>query len=307
MTVDGVPSGVTLVPAVGKPVALPALEAGSNDRKVLVIGVDGLRWDRLVNAEAPTLHGLMTAGLFATGTHESDSPAQTVSGPGWSTLATGTSPRHHGVVDNSFAGRRYERHPDFLTLAKRVKPELRTCAVLDWAPLAEMGTFGPAIDLRIEFDGDANGFYAEDGRVTDVATRVLAGTHPDIAFVYLGCVDEAGHRTGPLSDAYMARIGAADEMIRQLVDAVRNRSTYRDEQWLIIVTTDHGHRDEGGHGGPSEAERAVFVIAHGPGIASGQRGNGFRTVDVATTVLDFLNIEPDPAWQLEGRSLLRPS
>jgi arylsulfatase A-like enzyme len=50
----------------------------------------------------------------------------------------------------------------------------------------------------------------------------------------------------------------------------------------------------------------VFVIAHAPGIASGQRGSGFRSVDVATTVLDFLGIEPDPAWQLEGRSLLRP-
>jgi len=32
-----------------------------------------------------------------------------------------------------------------------------------------------------------------------------------------------------------------------------------------VMVTDHGHRDEGGHGGDSEQERASFVIAHGIG------------------------------------------
>ena len=32
---------------------------------------------------------------------------------------------------------------------------------------------------------------------------------------------------------------------------------------VLVVVTDHGHRDEGGHGGDSAQERASFVIAHG--------------------------------------------
>jgi hypothetical protein len=38
------------------------------------------------------------------------------------------------------------------------------------------------------------------------------------------------------------------------------------EKWLIVITTDHGHRDEGGHGGDSSQERASFVIAHAIGM-----------------------------------------
>jgi hypothetical protein len=33
----------------------------------------------------------------------------------------------------------------------------------------------------------------------------------------------------------------------------------------LVIATDHGHRDEGGHGGDSAQERASFVIAHGIG------------------------------------------
>jgi predicted AlkP superfamily pyrophosphatase or phosphodiesterase len=307
MTDDAISTRTVIAPPPGQPVELPVLAPGSSDRKVLLVGVDGLRWDRIAAADAPVLTALMTDGLYATGAHDPASPAQTVSGPGWSTLATGTSPQRHGVRDNSFRGRRYDQCPDFMALAKRAIPDVRSCAVIDWAPLVDMGTFGPEIDVRIRFDGDRFGFFAEDLRTIDVATQLLTETDPDITFVYIGCVDEAGHRTGPLSSAYMARITAADQMIGRLLDAVRGRRTYRDEQWLVLVTTDHGHLDEGGHGGTTEAERAIFVIASGSGIPAGTRTTGVRTVDVAPTVLDHLGVVPDPSWHLEGRSLLRGS
>lgn len=166
------------------------------------------------------------------------------------------------------------------------------------------GTFGPAIDLRVRFDGERHGFFAEDVRIADVAAELLAEQSTDVAFVYFGGVDEAGHQTGPLSTSYRQRLEAVDAMVGRLLGAVRGRITYADENWLVLVTTDHGHRDNGGHGRKSDAERAIFVIANGPGIAAGVRRSGFRTVDIAPTVLDHLGVVPDPAWLFEGRTLL---
>lgn len=282
----------------------PRLPAGVSDRKLLIIGVDGLRWDRIAPSPAPVLHELVAGGAYGTGEHPFDSPARTMSGPGWSTMLTGVSPARHGVRSNSFRGRRYDRHPDFLTLAKRARPGLSAYAAVDWPPLTGKGLFGPAIDARVTLDGERNTYAAEDRRLADVSVRVLSERDPDVAFVYLGSVDEAGHREGPLSDLYRDRLAGADEMIGQLLAAVRGRPRYADEHWLFLVSTDHGHVDEGGHGGSSEAERAVFVILHGEGVPAGVRLSGVRTVDVAPTALAHLDIPVDPAWGFEGRSLL---
>ena len=37
----------------------------------------------------------------------------------------------------------------------------------------------------------------------------------------------------------------------------------------MIVVTDHGHVDEGGHGGNTEVERTAWIAAFGPGIEPG--------------------------------------
>lgn len=285
----------------------PELPAGAGARKLLIVGVDGLRWDRIAVSPAPVLQELIATGQYGVGAHPFGSPAKTMSGPGWSTMLTGVSPARHGVRDNNFKGRRYDRYPDLLTLAKRSRPELSTYAAVDWPPLVGKGLFGPAIDVRIRLDGERNGYHPEDVRLADVSTRVLAERDPDLAFVYLGCVDEAGHREGPLSDLYRERLAAVDAMIGVMLAAVRARPRYADEHWLVLVSTDHGHVDAGGHGGSSEAERAIFAIAHGYGVRPGTRRDGVRTVDIAPTALTHLGVPIDPAWELEGRSLLDPA
>ena len=69
-----------------------------------------------------------------------------------------------------------------------------------------------------------------------------------MSFVYLGAVDINGH-VGGVDAAYHASVRATDERVARLVAAVRSRPAYSDEDWRIVVVTDHGHLDEGGHGG----------------------------------------------------------
>jgi predicted AlkP superfamily pyrophosphatase or phosphodiesterase len=155
----------------------------------------------------------------------------------------------------------------------------------------------------VVLDGEAHGYLTEDARLTEVSARVLAEQNPDAVFVYLGAIDIAGHGSGAMSPDYTATIEALDAMVGQLVAATERRPSYPDEQWLVLVGNDHGHTDEGGHGGASEAERRTFIIANGPGVVPGRRVDG-SLVDFAATALSHLGVRPDPAWKLAGRSLL---
>ncbi|WP_369173912.1 alkaline phosphatase family protein [Streptomyces sp. R28] len=292
--------------------------------KVLVVGMDGLRFDRLTRrpANAPVLHGLMAAGAHGTSLlpygepdgqadgGPSTSMAYTDSGPGWSSVLTGVWPDRHGVTGNDFTGAAYARYPDFLTRAATARPGLRTAAAVSWPQLVRRGTLGRAIGRRVRYNGECRGYETADRRVARTVTRWLTRGDPDAVFVYFGATDEAGHATGPLSPAYDDALRAQDAHLGRLLEAIDARRSdpgRPDEHWTVLVTTDHGHLDTGGHGGDTRAEREVFVILAEPGVPDGTRLDTPRLIDIAPTVLDRLGIPIDPAWGLQGRPLPRPT
>ena len=70
----------------------------------------------------------------------------------------------------------------------------------------------------------------------------------------------------------------------------------------MIVVTDHGHIDEGGHGGDSDVERTAWMLLGGDGAPRAAPAT-LSNVDIAPTVLAHLGI----AWTGEppdGRALI---
>ena len=63
----------------------------------------------------------------------------------------------------------------------------------------------------------------------------------------------------------------------------------------MIVVTDHGHVDEGGHGGDSEVERTAWIAASGPGIEAGVDMGTLRHVDVAAHVFEAIGLSESMA------------
>ena len=291
--------------------------------KVLVVGMDGLRYDRLTRSPstAPVLHALMATGAVGTSLlpygRADDEPstgtAYTDSGPGWSSILTGVWPERHGVTGNDFKGADYARYPDFLTRAASARPGLRTAAAVSWPALVRRGTLGRAIGRRVRHNGESRGYETADRRVARTALRWLTTSDPDVLFVYFGATDEAGHDTGPLSPAYDRALLAQDAHLGRLLEAIGARASdprRAEERWTVLVTTDHGHLDSGGHGGDSRAEREVFVVLAepgGPARPGGTRLDTPRLIDIAPTVLDRLGIPVDPAWGLQGRVLPGPT
>ncbi|WP_285584767.1 alkaline phosphatase family protein [Herbidospora sp. NBRC 101105] len=257
--------------------------------KVLVIGVDGVRTDRVLTTGATYLRALMSEGLYATGQLDLAPGVKSLSGPAWSTILTGVNPEKHGVRDNTFAGRQYTRYPDFLTRLERLRPDLDTLAVTLWRTFFDTGllhqvdwhaTLRPGVD------------YAEhlkDEMIIRRMTDLIARHRVDVVFLHLVNPDKVAHKHGPLGPEYVAALDTMDLGIGRLVDAVRRRPTYRNEKWSVIVVTDHGHRDEGGHGGLSPEELQIFLLAAGPGIRH-ERRHEAKLVDVAPTVFAQLGM-----------------
>ncbi|MER7620316.1 alkaline phosphatase family protein [Streptomyces sp. NPDC126503] len=280
--------------------AAPVLPDGTSKDKVLVVGMDGLRYDRIDAAQAPTLKSLMANGTFGRSLLYAHPMAATSSGPGWSTISTGVWPDKHGVKDNTFTGKNYARYPGFLARLHQIRPALSLYAAVDWPELDTHGTVTPGADAKLVYD---NNYAVNDKVITDITEDVLRHQNPDVLFVYFGETDAAGHSYGAASQRYLDAIAVQDAHLGRLLAAIKARPAYATERWTVIVTTDHGHTDAGGHGGSAVEERRTFVLAQGPGIAAGARPVDTRLVDVAATVFRQLGIVPDPAWGLDGKPI----
>ncbi|MGW1848563.1 alkaline phosphatase family protein [Streptomyces sp. NPDC001966] len=281
------------------PAAAPyaGLPSGTKQAKTLVIGIDGATFDAFSRADVPHIRQLMAKGLTARSNLYAAPMAPTVSGAGWSSVATGVWPDKHNVKDNDFTAPDYGRYPDYATRLETADPATSTLVVGTWSPIPRT-VFGARTDLRIAGGNDEG--------TTAKAADYLAHGNPDSTFVHLDEVDGAGHSTGSASDAYLKALSTADGRIGRLLDAVASRPAYAQEDWLVVLTADHGHTPTGGHGGNTPLERGTFVIAQGKGIRPGSVRDDVKITDIAPTVLRHEGIATDPAWNLDGTALAEP-
>jgi predicted AlkP superfamily pyrophosphatase or phosphodiesterase len=272
--------------------------------KVLVIGIDGVRPDVLADVPTPNLDDLAAEGAYSA---EARTGYPSVSGPGWSSFLVGVWPDKHGVTDNTFEGKRYDRYPDFLTRIEHVRPELSTFAVADWLPLVGHGEGGPvisdAVDEKHVLDGYELGWPQADSQSVALAVEALTSRDPDVLFVYLGNPDETSHQHGSIGQEYRMALALADRHVGQLMAAVRSRPGYATEDWLILSSTDHGRRPDGGHGGDTPEERTIYYLVSGPSAARSALEGPVGIVDVAVTALAHLEIPVDATWDLDGRAV----
>jgi predicted AlkP superfamily pyrophosphatase or phosphodiesterase len=274
----------------------------SRTPKVLLIGIDGVRPDVLADVDTPSIDRLIAEGAF---TDAARTGFPTVSGPGWSSFLTGVWPEKHGVKDNEFQGKNYHDFPDLFTRIETVRPELETWVAADWLPLVAEDHNGPvisdAVDTKHVLDGYSLGWAEADERTVLLAEAALSEQDPDAMFVYLGNPDETSHHFNSIGKEYRDAIILADRHVGRLVAALNARPTVAAEDWLILVSTDHGRTDEGGHGGDSPEERTIFYLASGPSVVPGRPSGAVHIVDVAVTALVHLGIHIDPGWDLDGR------
>ncbi|MBP1999640.1 hypothetical protein J2Z69_000659 [Paenibacillus shirakamiensis] len=271
--------------------AIPQPPSGSK-RKVLVIGIDGTRPDAIQAADAPNIDALAAGGAYSWNAQANTN--YTWSATGWSTMHTGVWYTKHGVKDNTWAGSQFGTYPSLMKRAEQYKPTLNTASIVNWAPINTNLVDG--IDQEINAASDAD--------VTSSTVNLIKNGNPDFTFIDFDGVDEAGHSYGfsPIISQYKNAIHTVDGQIGTILSAIKSRSTYNQEEWLILLSTDHGGKLTG-HGGNSAEERTIFYIANGPGTTKGQLTGTVNQADVMVTALNYLGVPISSAWNLDGKSV----
>ena len=264
--------------------------APSARRRLLLIGIDGLRLDVLEQTQTPHLDRVLVDGCLTSSLIPAGTP--TVSGPMWSSILTGVWAPDHGVMDNEHPPA--ERAPDVLSRLLDADPDAQVFAAAGWHPLIAAAGCGPVIDpARVDCFATHLG-TSGDVQVTDYVTERLDADDKALraAFVYLGEIDEVGHRVG-VGTEYVDELHHVDACIGRILDSLERRTDAH--EWTVLVTTDHGHVDEGGHGGVSLLERTVWIGASDPQLADRLR----HSTDITPLMLE-LTAAATPATSTEA-------
>lgn len=226
-----------------------------NNKKVLFIGIDGVRPDALEFANTPNLDALIADGYYTPDALNNDI---TISGPGWSAMLTGVWSDKHGVTDNGFSGSNYGEYPSLFKRIEDFNPDLHTVSFVHWNEINDFITLDHA-DFKTN--------YGSDLEVGEAGANYLTANEPDLMFLHFDDVDHAGHANGFSIDVpnYVAAIEGVDVHIGTVLTALYARENYESEDWLILVSTDHGGIGFS-HGGNTIEEERVFMIASGKNI-----------------------------------------
>ena len=86
---------------------------------------------------------------------------------------------------------------------------------------------------------------------------------PDAIFFTFEHTDHAGHDTGfgNQNEAYVEACRTADSWGYEIIKTIEARSTYAQEDWLIIISTDHGGTGTS-HGGQTPFERMTWLACN---------------------------------------------
>ena len=109
-----------------------------------------------------------------------------------------------------------------------------------------------------------------DRVVSEEAASAIVEQGPDLSWVYLQHTDDVGHEQGD-GEAFDAAVVGMEANVGRIWRAVQARQATHSEDWLVIVTTDHGRdaltgRDHGGH---SERERTIWIATNSQRLLPG--------------------------------------
>ena len=266
--------------------------------KVLVLGLDGVQFEKIALTATPNIDSLNITRAFAGGISATATQQQTYSGPGWSSLMTGVWADQHRITGNNSGQAVY---PSVLARLEQELDNPYTASIWNWP-------------------NPNNNFFAADKSVVDMHRQRLTDTQVinetrelilnqgyDMVFAALDGPDHVGHAEG-FSANYLHSISTADQQLGSLLNAIEIREQQYNEDWLVMVVTDHGRAGYGSaHGGQSEQERTVFIASNKNLQRSCSADDALAScpsqVDVTPSVLAHMNINIEASWKLAGSSL----
>jgi len=294
--------------------------------KAVFIIVDGIPADVIEATDTPAIDAVSAIGgytrAYIGGAIGDISESPTVSSVGYASLVTGTWANKHNVWDNNISAPNYA-YWDIFRIAKEHDPTLKTAVFSTWTDnrtkllgngLAEAG--GDKLDyyfdlLEAGFERLSHEEQSQQIRQIDTLSAInasdyIAAQGPELSWVYLQYTDDVAHLYGD-SPEFTNAVRFMDRQIGRVWDSIRERQARFNEDWLLIVTTDHGRDAETGmdHGGQSERERTIWIATNSDHL-NDRFGQLPGIVDILPSIATHLDLDIPTAIerQLDGESFI---
>lgn len=249
------------------------LPEGKTEKKAIVIGYDGCRADALTYVENrfSGINKMMSSGaslnyVYCGGVNYPTVNTQdTSTAPGWCSVLTGVWADKNGITGNGIT-----KTLEYKTLMT----SLTENGVIDSASFitswnGHFETDNSTYKLEKEYCEKNNlkvsfNYCIEDTASARTAIKdIKQDDCSDFIFAIYEGTDHAGHAFGFSTNnpIYQAGFRLNDVLAYRTLNAIENRETYESEDWLIIITSDHGGFGTD-HGGSSIQERMVFIVTN---------------------------------------------
>lgn len=251
-----------------------ALPAGKTEKKAIVIGYDGCRSDvlnEIDGKEDGAINHLLNAGgtmvlSYCGGVpYPAVNTQDTSTAPGWCSMLTGEWADVHGITKNDVV-----KSNDHLTMLTTLVEEGTidsSAFCVSWkghfsrenATYLDEVQYTKDKDLNVSFICSKN----DKGTVAAVLEDVQSEDCSDFIFSILEFCDHSGHQKGFFTDygSYKKAFANADANAENIINAIEARPTFATEDWLIILTSDHGGVTRE-HGGASIQERFTHIVSN---------------------------------------------
>ncbi len=213
-------------------------------RILILVSLDGFRWDYLQKFNPPHLTKLAAEGVRA---ERLISAFPSLTFPNHYTIVTGLWPEHHGIISNIFydpvlktnysafnssslSSFWWGGEPIWVTAVKQGR--VADCMFWPGSTVAIQGilpTEWKTFDKKLSTTNCVN---------TVLGWLALTNKRPDFVTLYFHQTDTAGHHDGPNSPAMVTAVKEVDDAIGQLMAGVHQLNL--DGIVNVIITSDHG-------------------------------------------------------------------
>lgn len=240
-------------------------------RKVLWINIDGAVGNVVKEVMPPRIAAMLPHSKYSwTGysdRRDLNTEACTEEDPvTWSTMLTGVIPGKHQIsgytymsdlaLDLDHPDQKVIYYPNLIYRLTDIRSGIKSLCVTPWQKLNVNMLNNASRTITSKNDEDTKNNILECWGKGDY-TLTLAS--------FRGMLD-AGKQGGFTSgnSAYTDALKAIDGYIGELIDTIENRKDYANEDWLVVVSSNHGGDKNGNYSGTSDDERNTFCIFYFP-------------------------------------------